>query len=564
MASSFDNCDICSLRHVSKLSVVWCSDCDEGLCQDCLEHHSLSKLSRNHNVLPIAEYKKLPSFLVNIKLHCDEHDEKYLLFCKEHNECVCRKCAISEKHRECKDMFPVEDVIQNSKTSVAFTEIESSLQEMKKNITLILEDRQKNLSSLSAAKRKIESEILAIRQQINNHLDKIQDLFMVEVNSAVENSTQKIQNFLASLKKDQREIDEYIEDVENIKKHATDMQTFLGITELENKLNKIENTFISWSKGDSLAQTGVSYQLNNVLQNINDEINTFGKTVVDIQTGELSLERRKEGQAQFMKGNIRPGCSIENITLKLKTKINTSASNVSGCCILPNGKFIVSNYDPAYLILFSTDGEIEKKITGIMPNIYDVACINNNVVAVTSSTVNNIKVVNLTTGKTYRVILTSSPCCGITYCEGNFIVCPENGQLQDIRLEDNNTTDIGSDFVSLYIAAFGDTLYSRKRDTDIIVCHNRNGDILWTFTNKVVLKGPRGIAVDEYGNVFVAGVDSKTITAIASDGSKHKTLLTQKDLVGSPWSICHNSKFKLLLVVNEKDGQAYLYIVNHA
>ncbi|XP_063398526.1 uncharacterized protein LOC134683267 [Mytilus trossulus] len=564
MATSFDNCAICNLRHVSKLSVVWCSDCDEGLCQDCSEHHSLSKLSRNHSVVPIAEYKKLPSFLVNIKLHCDEHDEKYSLFCKEHNECVCRKCAISEKHRECKDMFPVEDVIQNSKTSVAFTEIESSLEEMKKKISLILEDRQNNLSSLSAAKRKIESEILAIRQQINNHLDKIQGLFMVEVNSAVENSTQKIQSFLASLKKDQREIDEYIEDVENIKKHATDLQTFLGITVLKNKLNETENTFISWSKGNSLAHTAVSYQLNNVLQNINDEINAFGKIAVYIQTCELLLQRRKDDQAQLIKRNVEPDCSIEHITLTLKTKINTKAANVSGCCILPCGKYVVSNYDPSYLILFSIDGEIENKITDIMPNIYDVECINNNVVAVTSSTVNNIKVVNLTTGKTFRTILTSSPCCGITYCEGNFIVCPEKGQLQEIRLEDNKTTDIGSDVVSLYIAAFGNTLYSRKRYTDTIFCHNRNGDILWTFSNSAVLKGPRGIAVDEYGNVFVAGVDSKTITAIASDGSKHKTLLSQKDLVGSPWSICYNSKFKLLLVVNEKDGQAYLYIVNHA
>ncbi|VDI52093.1 Hypothetical predicted protein [Mytilus galloprovincialis] len=437
---------------------------------------------------------------------------------------------------------------------------------MKKNITLILEDRHKNLSSLSAAKRKIESEILAIRQQINNHLDKIQDLFMVEVNSAVENSTQKIQNFLASLKKDQREIDEYIEDVENIKKHATDLQTFLGITVLENKLNETENTFISWSKGDSLAQTAVSYQLNNVLQNINDEINTFGKTVVDIQTCELTLQRRKEGQAQLMKENIGPGscgCSIENITLKLKTKINTKAANVSGCCILPCGKFVVSNYHPSYLVLFSPKGEIEKTISGIMPNIYDIACIDTDVVAVTSSTENNIKVVSLKTEKTLKTILTCSPCFGIAYSEGSFIVCPEKGQLQEIRLANNKTTNIGSDVVSIYVAALGNKLYSRKRDKKTIVCHNKKGDILWTFTDNTVLNETRGMAVDECGNVFVTDIKSENITVIAYDGTKHQVLLSENDLINSPWPICYSSKLKMLLVANEKDGHAYLYIVNH-
>ncbi|CAC5388345.1 unnamed protein product [Mytilus coruscus] len=128
-------------------------DCDEGLCQDCTEHHSLSKATRNHKTISIAGYHKLPSFIANIKLHCDEHDEKYQLFCKKHNVMLCRKCVISENHVECKVIFPIEDVIQNAKTSVAFTEIASSFQEMKENLKLILEDRQRNVSSLSESKK---------------------------------------------------------------------------------------------------------------------------------------------------------------------------------------------------------------------------------------------------------------------------------------------------------------------------------------------------------------------------------------------------------------------------
>ncbi|XP_071123537.1 uncharacterized protein [Mytilus edulis] len=564
MATAFDNCGICTSRHFSKLSVVWCSDCDEGLCQDCTEHHSLSKSSRYHKTVPIGEYHKLPSFIANIKLQCDEHDEKYQLFCKDHNKVLCRKCAISAKHKECKAIFPVEEVILNAKTSVAFTEIESSLQEMKENLRLILEDRQKNVSSLLDSKKKLESEVSAIRHQINQHIDQIQDQFIAELNKAVEHSTQHIQSFIASLKNNQKEIDECIDDVKNIKNHATDMQTFLGINQLVNKLNKTENEMQSWTDGNSLGLTVVCYHINTLLQTISNDITTFGKSVVDVKHCELALQRRKEGQAQLMKVNVGPKCIVKNIRLELKTKIKTTLLNVSGCCILPCGKLVISNYDPSYLIVLAPDGKIEKTITNIMSKIYDVTCVDDETVAVISSKEPNIKLVGLTSGKSFRTINTTSPSLGITYAKCSFIVCPKKGHLQEIMLKDNMTNNIGSPIDSEYVASLDNTIYHRKKSTDEIVWDNRNGDILWTFSNDTVLKGPRCITVDENGSIFVAGGKSNNIVVIDSEGRDHKILLSEKDLCGSPWAIDYNSKLNCLLVANEKDGQAFLYSVNYA
>jgi len=58
MSSSPSFCGICDIRHISKPSDVWCPDCDEGLCTECLDHHSLVKSSRKHTTIPIAEYQK--------------------------------------------------------------------------------------------------------------------------------------------------------------------------------------------------------------------------------------------------------------------------------------------------------------------------------------------------------------------------------------------------------------------------------------------------------------------------------------------------------------------------
>ncbi|VDI53259.1 Hypothetical predicted protein [Mytilus galloprovincialis] len=136
---------------------------------------------------------------------------------------------------------------------------------------------------------------------INHHLDEIQDHFITELNTAVESSTQQINNFIAELEWKKREIDACIEDVEIIKNHATDLQSFLGTKELGNKLNEQEKDMQSWIDGGSLDDTSISYQLNTLLQNFSEETATFGKSIVEVQPCKLSLQRRKEGQAQLMK-----------------------------------------------------------------------------------------------------------------------------------------------------------------------------------------------------------------------------------------------------------------------
>jgi hypothetical protein len=69
-------------------------------------YHSSGKLSRGHTTVPMAEYQKLPSYVLEIKEHCNEHHETYTLYCKEHelnfvlSSCISfwifRLCSLTE------------------------------------------------------------------------------------------------------------------------------------------------------------------------------------------------------------------------------------------------------------------------------------------------------------------------------------------------------------------------------------------------------------------------------------------------------------------------------------
>ncbi|CAG2246604.1 unnamed protein product [Mytilus edulis] len=59
MASNWSLCGVCENLQITKSSVVWCSECGEGLCGDCKEHHSISKGTTSHETVAIDEYKNV-------------------------------------------------------------------------------------------------------------------------------------------------------------------------------------------------------------------------------------------------------------------------------------------------------------------------------------------------------------------------------------------------------------------------------------------------------------------------------------------------------------------------
>ena len=133
MSTSPSFCGICDIRHISKPSAVWCLDCDEGLCAECIEYHSSVKPSRGHTTISIEEYQKLPSFVLEIKEHCNEHHEKFKLYCKQHG-CPCCGVCMVETHSDCSDVAILENTVKGVKLSAIFNEIEQLISEMTETI----------------------------------------------------------------------------------------------------------------------------------------------------------------------------------------------------------------------------------------------------------------------------------------------------------------------------------------------------------------------------------------------------------------------------------------------
>jgi len=93
-----------------------------------------------------------------------------------------------------------------------------------------------------------------------------------------------------------------------------------------------------------------------------------------------------------------------------------------------------------------------------------------------------------------------------------------------------------------------------------VTCCDLHGTTQWEFNDKRVLHGPRGMSVDNDGNVYVVGCNSKNVVVFSLDGQRHKQLLSSKDGLSNPYVLDYDKSTNRLLVVNES-GTAILFDV---
>ena len=343
MATSTVACNVCNVRHITKSSAVWCCECDEGFCTDCKEYHSLTKATRDHVTIAIDEYQKLPSFIVGINPLCDEHREKYQTYCKEHENVCCRKCVFT-CHKNCKDLVPLEDVVDNVKNSSPVQEMEPLLDDLTKNIKTIIASGQDNMDMLTEPKAGIEKEIKQTRLAINGYLDKLEKELLTKLQEASDSAKGQIIELVSTLAEKEKEILECQDNLQNIKSHATDLQTFLGLKQIEAEITRNEQFVQSLIDDKRLSKRMLHCKINQTLKTLTTDVHCFGEVTTSITPCDITLVRRKDKQAQMMVAG-GPARSISNICLKLKHQLTTGGDNITGCSILNGGIMAFINFD---------------------------------------------------------------------------------------------------------------------------------------------------------------------------------------------------------------------------
>ncbi|CAC5423575.1 unnamed protein product [Mytilus coruscus] len=264
MATNASLCALCDLRHLMTPSTHWSPECEEALCINCNEHHSLSKSSRNHQVIPISEYIDLPSCIANIDLFCTYHNEKYIQYCVKHECTIFYKCI--KEHGKCSELILLEELTHEVKSSEDFRDMEQSLKDVIVNINRIREYMKSKIELNANKNKKIIEDVSRLKNQINQHLDKLQEDLMKELDEVEKESCVKIKSNISSFNDKEKEIIRCNTDIENIKKYASDIQAFHGLRDIQKIIAENEKCIQSFVETKKLEKVELEFINNSTIQ----------------------------------------------------------------------------------------------------------------------------------------------------------------------------------------------------------------------------------------------------------------------------------------------------------
>jgi hypothetical protein len=197
-------------------------------------------------------------------------------------------------HEDCKEVDILENIITNVKASNMLNEIEILIKEMIENIGKIRQNRETNSSAVKEQKRIIANEIHEVRTKINNHLDKLQEDLMTKLTEAEKHVTTETRKILESLDEKQKELTEYQTNIVNIKKCATNLQTFVAVKQIEKEVETQDTCLQSLVNSDRLNETKLAYKEDTGLKTATISIQKFGEVVFESIPCELTFAKEKD------------------------------------------------------------------------------------------------------------------------------------------------------------------------------------------------------------------------------------------------------------------------------
>ncbi|VDI47343.1 Hypothetical predicted protein [Mytilus galloprovincialis] len=235
MASKIVMCDPCSRLNKSSEGFKYCTDCEDTLCTDCAALHSAVKLLASHHLVDVSV---TTGNTFNIKKVCNDHEDMcYEFYCSDHDCLICRTC-IANTHRTCGKIQPIEVAAKGCKSSSILEDVSKDIASLLISTKTLLEDRQKKKISVRQSKAKVLKEIAKFRQDINDHLDQLENKCRSEVDILERIISQTVGNELADADKRQHVIQEIWQQVGFFTKNGSESQLFIFLNTVRSDISR--------------------------------------------------------------------------------------------------------------------------------------------------------------------------------------------------------------------------------------------------------------------------------------------------------------------------------------
>ena len=562
-------CETCFENKNKKFGIAcFCEECNIFMCTKCHDVHKQMPVSQKHRVLKGSKMPKSladkPVKYSNCELHINNINDRY---CLKHHVMLCSEC-LKQNHQRCHD-----DTITDLCKIIGTDDIESFTAVVSK-IKLNVQNTQTKLkNNISDMTKERENEIKRAEQAKQDMIKKANEMFNETVSGITKsyhNKECKIKNTLVELTDELNTLDEIINKLNrkmSIKFDPnlfTQMQQIVNTTqtckrEIDDMISEIKTTKISFSFSKEISDFLSCTRFGDVKE-ISSPL-SFTDDVGDIFFPYVTFQAWRTKLAK------KDAVDISHIVARKMSHMDIRSSKddyqpcVNGLAVTDNGTLLVDDVSNGTLKVFSQDSTLVSSVP-LSDECNDVTVTEDDIAVVSTDDkkLHFLDISDPPAASVQRSMQLGYTVWGITTYKDRLVVTacttPRSVRMIDMNGKVVWSVTKGPDNQQLFDAPRY-IVTSKINDTETVIVSDwmketltllnvNNGSLLKIVDMEE--KGPRGITVDNDGNIFVACNRTREICVWSNDLTKSRRRISQKDLDSAPDCIAYSSSTDTLYI----------------
>lgn len=207
------------------------------MCQLCVKAHQSFKAFTSHHVVNVDV---LPQSVFTSKQYCQIHTEKILdLFCTHHDTQCCRSC-MTNTHRNCESVLPLEDASKNVNESAMLVDTKCELDGIADTLKIFEKDRKSASTEIENAALVATSEVSNVKDRILKRINEMEENIIAEIEDIKSKKISEITSTQDEIKGMNEMIDCLKRNLETTTKFGSNNQKFLMIHSLKTKIKELQ------------------------------------------------------------------------------------------------------------------------------------------------------------------------------------------------------------------------------------------------------------------------------------------------------------------------------------
>ncbi|XP_060567903.1 uncharacterized protein LOC132726582 [Ruditapes philippinarum] len=550
------NCQPCLMQNITKIASVFCSVCNERMCESCKKVHDSLQLTKNHESVDIDSKENVElSTTLRTYQKCDNHGKKIKFYCKDDDKLCCSTCAIVT-HRACQGLAEISEMAMNRQVKLQGTLLRKQIAEMENTMKLSSSHFVNENKHLATQAAELLTEWNQVKEKVNKRLDEFEDGLKEDLKAIQSTGSSDIIANAVKCNEMAEEMRRLLLVLKSCKKTGTEEQQCVV-------MKKIYDEFMV-RQSETEQKFGEMKKLKLSLE--------LPETISDL----LSLPSKSVTVATETCTTHVPKCSAKTLSVLAEADIEEGEDDDAepfyrGLGFLNDGRIVAVDYRNNKLILMDNKlNEIAAKRLLDIP--LNLAVTHDDCVIITTGVAKKICIYQVNEDNTInekKIIPVKYSCDSISITSDNKCVVgtfgsdvePAHlltfyGESEDMIYDfEGMFFEKSNRFKSVYNANDRQLLITDKWQSKVQIYNLQKETIIFEDSN---IRNPNGIAHYLNDLFFVCSSGTNSIVQLSSQGE----ILTINglDKVISPYSVCISPSKDRMIVSNNRLGEKKLIL----